>query len=130
MAPGVVFESGFILRDGLVLRLLLVMRKETANALFVPSRREPALSAYLVCRLRRLNAASGFPLSSYDVTTNGPSIRVLDVDHPEDPFDDRVGTWVQDPTRANEWMKVHHLTGRDPSKPMGESWVWAASQAH
>lgn len=65
----VVFEGGLVLGHGFVRRLLLVVGEQPANTLFVPTWGEVALLAHLLHRLRRLNAASGFPLSSYDVTT-------------------------------------------------------------
>jgi hypothetical protein len=29
------------------------------------------------------------------------------------PFEEWVGIWVQDPSRENASVKVHHLTGQD-----------------
>src|SRR5918996_6035466 len=67
---GLVLEGGLVLRDRLLLGLLLVVREQAADTLLVPARRELRLLAHIFRRLRRLNASSGFPVSSKDVTTN------------------------------------------------------------
>ena len=59
---GVMTDGG--LRDRFVLRLFLVMRKETSNSGLIPPAGEPALLGHLRLRLRRRKAARGFPASS------------------------------------------------------------------